>query len=141
MDIAMEAFDILRDQEDNLSVEKVGEALRAIGFNPTDAEVMDLVNKFDTNADGEISKAEWEEMVKDMDQFPKDNEEDIKNAFAVVAKGDPTISTAELTFIMTTLGTQLDESEAQAMVKTVDANGDGSVDWTEFTVMLKNPNA
>merc|ERR1719231_697519 len=101
MEAALEAFDILRDQDPNLSVEKVGEALRAIGYNPTDAEVMDLVNKFDTNADGEISKAEWEEMVKDMDQFPKDNEEDIKNAFAVVAKGDPTISTAELTFIMT----------------------------------------
>ena len=54
---------------------------------------------------------------------------------------DTNFQQAELTFIMTTLGTQLDESEAQAMVKTVDANGDGSVDWTEFTVMLKNPNA
>ena len=57
-----------------------------------------------------------------------------------MAKGDPTLSTQELVFIMTTLGTQLDEAEATAMVKTVDANGDGSVDWTEFTVMLKNPN-
>ena len=56
MEAALEAFDILRDQDPNLSVEKVGDALRAIGYNPTDSEVMDLVNKFDTNADGEIEK-------------------------------------------------------------------------------------
>merc|ERR550514_2457266 len=102
---------------------------------------MDIVNKFDSNSDGEISASEWKEMVAGMKQRAPENDADIKEAFSVVAKGDPNLSTKELVYIMTTLGTQLDETEAGAMVKTVDANGDGNVDYTEFLVMLKNPNA
>lgn len=40
MDDAMLAFNVYRDQDADLSVEQVGTALRAIGYNPTDAEVM-----------------------------------------------------------------------------------------------------
>lgn len=66
-----------------------------------------------------------------------DAPEDIKAAFEVVAKGSGSISTAELTFVMTSLGDALTEDEAKSMVKVVDANGDGNVDYTEFNVMLE----
>jgi hypothetical protein len=37
---AMEAYDILRDQNENLPIEQLGDGLRALGLNPTEVQVM-----------------------------------------------------------------------------------------------------
>ena len=36
----MEAYDILRDQEENLPIGQLGDGLRALGLNPTEVQVM-----------------------------------------------------------------------------------------------------
>lgn len=62
----LEAFDIFRDQLDAIPVENVGDALRALGFNPTESEVMQYINKYDTNADGHLDLEEWKAIVHAM---------------------------------------------------------------------------
>jgi calmodulin len=137
-----EVFLVYMNDEGNISSEKVGDALRAMGHNPSDAEVMKIVNKFDANADKEIDPEEWAAIVKSM-PAPNDAQvvEDIKAAFGVLSKCEPgseataSVETAELEYVFTNLGAKLSPEDAETMVKVVDANGDKQVDYSEFLCM------
>lgn len=155
----MEAYDILRDQEENLPIGQLGDGLRALGLNPTEVQVMvsdaitapvvsgsgsrantaartqEMANKYDTNADGEIDVDEWRSIVKDMLMFRKDDRRVLRDMFATVAKdtrddkGQPAIATEELVFIMSQLGTSLNAEQVKQVVSHVDASSDGLVSF------------
>jgi len=126
----------------NISVDNLGSAIRCLGFNPDDASVMATVNKYDTNADGELDYGEWENIVKGMHKSDDAQlQKDIETNFNILAKGSKDISTAELAYVMSALGSKLAKEAAEEMVKVVDANGDGSVDYTEFLKMRGVPGA
>ena len=136
-----EVFEIFQEGG-NISVDDLGPAIRCLGYNPDDATVMATVNKYDTNADGELDYQEWENIVKGQEQTDDAQlQKDIETNFAVLAKGDKDISTAELAYVMSALGSKLAKEAAEAMVKVVDSNGDGSVDYTEFLKMRGVPGA
>jgi len=136
-----EVFEIM-SEDGELDAEKLGDAIRAYGFNPSDAEVMEIANKYDTNADGKIDYGEWQSIAKGMVAgSDAELQEDIKKHFATLAKGEPTITTGELSHVCQTLGAKLDKEEADAMVKVVDGNGDGNVDAGEFMLMRGLPGA
>eukprot|EP00037_Helgoeca_nana_P006215 m.57546 g.57546 ORF g.57546 m.57546 type:complete len:275 (-) comp17105_c0_seq1:94-918(-) len=140
---AMEAYDILRDQNENLPIEQLGDGLRALGLNPTEVQVMEMANKYDTNADGEIDTQEWNSIVKDMLIFRKDDRRVLKEMFATVAKdtrdgdGKPAIATEELVFIMSQLGTSMNAAQVKKVVSVVDASNDGLVQYEEFVTMVQ----
>jgi Ca2+-binding EF-hand superfamily protein len=138
-----EVFEIF-SEEGNISVDDLGAAVRSLGFNPDDAEVMAIVNKYDVNADGNLDYSEFAEIVKGLNTVLPDDVElkaKIQENFSILAKGATTITTGELSYVMTALGSKLEKPAAEAMVKVVDANGDGSVDYTEFLAMRGVPNA
>lgn len=138
-----EVFEIFQEGG-NINSDDIGSAIRCLGYNPDDAEVMATVNKFDTNADGEFDYSEWEAIVKSYDATIVDDaqlQKDIETNFNILAKGAKDVSTAELAYVMTALGAKLEKSAADSMVKIVDANGDGSVDYTEFLAMRGVPGA
>jgi len=126
----------------NISVDDLGSAIRSLGYNPDDATVMATVNKYDVNADGNLDYGEWEQIVKGMEQSDDAQlQKDIETNFGILAKGAKDISTAELAYVMSALGSKLAKEAAEEMVKVVDANGDGSVDYTEFLKMRGVPGA
>jgi len=141
---AKEVFQTWMNDSGVLLAEDVILAIQSMGYNPTDAEAMEIVNQYDQNADGEIDESEWLTIVQNL---PKLNDgvddpslqQKIKEQFAVLAKGDSAVSTAELQYVFCNLGTKLDEGQAAEMIKVVDANSDGSVDAEEFMAMRGLP--
>lgn len=137
-----EVFQVYMNDAGNLPSDLVGDALRALGHNPADADVIKIVNKFDANADKEIDPKEWEDIVNSM-ETPKDADvqEAIKASFAVLSKCEKgaedkaSVETAELEYVFTHLGAKLNPEDAETMVKVVDSNGDGQVDYSEFLCM------
>lgn len=137
-----EVFMVYMNDAGNLPSDVVGDALRAMGYNPSDAEVMKIVNKFDVNADKEIDPDEWAAIVKSM---PPPNDariiEDVKASFGIMSKcaagqeEKAQVETAELEYVFTNLGAKLSPEDAATMVKVVDANSDGQVDYSEFLCM------
>jgi hypothetical protein len=64
---------------------------------------MKLVNKFDTNADGDIDPEEWKQICFQMEPSSGDYDtklvENIRTHFTTLAKGASTISTDELAYV------------------------------------------
>ena len=67
---------------------------------------------------------------------------EFKEAFSVFDDdGNGTISTGELGMVMHSLGQSPTEAELEAMVREVDADGDGDIDFSEFLGMMARGSA
>lgn len=70
-------------------------------------------------------------------ELTEDQIAEIKEAFALFDKdGDGTITTKELGTVMRSLGFTPTEAELQDMINEVDADGNGTIDFPEFLVLM-----
>ena len=134
-----EAFSLFdKDGDGTITTKELGTVMRSLGQNPTEAELQDMINEVDADGNGTIDFPEFLTMMarKMKDQ---DTEEDIIEAFRVFDKdGNGTISAAELRHVMTNLGEKLTDEEVDEMIREADVNGDGIIDYKEFTKIILN---
>ncbi|KAK7347550.1 hypothetical protein VNO80_22083 [Phaseolus coccineus] len=140
--------------------QELRESLRNIGIFMTEKEVDDIVVKYDSNGDGLIDFEEFCLLTSEcmggnkegggekeggvgMEGEEEDEEVNLKEAFDVFDKdNDGLISVEELALVLTSLG--LNEGrkteECKEMIKKVDMDGDGMVNFKEFKrMMMKGP--
>ncbi|XP_027332664.1 calmodulin-like protein 7 [Abrus precatorius] len=129
------------------------ESLRNIRILMTDKEIDDIVIKFDSNGDGLLDFEEFclligecmggqmgEEKEGDIGKEGED-EVNLKEAFDVFDKdNDGLISVEELALVLTSLGLREGKriEECKEMIKKVDMDGDGMVNFNEFKRMMMN---
>ena len=134
-----EAFSLFDKSGDGtITTKDLGTVIRALGKNPTEAELQDIINEVDPNGDGTVDFPSFLTIMarKMKDQ---DTEEDIIEAFRVFDKdGNGTISAAELRHVTTNLGEKLTDEEVDEMIREADVNGDGIIDYKEFTKIILN---
>lgn len=133
-----EAFKIFdKDGDGKIDRTELGTVMRALGQNPTQREIDDLVNEIDQNNDSVINFAEFLTMMARQVK-EQDVEAEILEAFKVFdADGDGKISQAELIRVLTTIGEKLTEEEAKQMLEAADTDSDGQIDIEEFARVLK----
>lgn len=133
-----EAFKIFdKDGDGKIDRTELGTVMRALGQNPTQREIDDLVNEIDQNNDSVINFAEFLTMMARQVK-EQDVEAEILEAFKVFdADGDGKISQAELIRVLTTIGEKLSEEEAKQMLEAADTDSDGQIDIEEFARVLK----
>ena len=103
--------------------------MRSLGQNPTEAELMDMINEVDVDGNGTV---DFDEFLIMMVRKSKeaDSEEELKQAFQVFDKdGNGFISAAELRYVMTSLGEKLTQEEVDEMIREADTDGDGQVNY------------
>lgn len=130
------------------------ESLRNLRILMTDSEIDDIVVKFDSNGDGLIdfdefclltsesirgggSEGEYENKEGELEE----EEVDLKEAFDVFDKDkDGLISVEELALVLTSLGLREGKKieECKEMIRKVDMDGDGMVNFNEFKRMMIN---
>lgn len=140
--------------------------MRSLGQNPTEAELMDMIQEVSILSFGMLSSLAliWNDVFSpvlrfsmpqiDADgsgtiDFPEfltmmarkmkdtDSEEEILEAFKVFDKdGNGFISAAELRHIMTNLGEKLTDEEVDEMIREADIDGDGQINYEEFVKMM-----
>ena len=80
-----------------------------------------------------------------VDKLTDEQREEFKEAFSLFDKdGDGCISTEELGTVMRSLGQNPTEAELQDMINEIDEDGNGTVEFNEFLVMMvkkSDPNA
>ena len=71
------------------------------------------------------------------DHLTEEQTAEFREAFALFDKdGDGTISTKELGTVMNSLGQKPTAAELEVMIKEIDTDGNGEIDFDEFLAMM-----
>ena len=136
-DAYQQAFALFdKDGNGDISTAELGTVMRSLGENPSDAEILEMINEVDGNGDGTIDFDEFVPlMARKMDET--NQEEMLKAAFRCFDEdGNGTISDTELRAILTTRGDKLTNAEVDEVMKGADKDGDGTIDYKEFVKVL-----
>lgn len=130
-----ELFD--RDAEGTIKTTDVGTVLRALGRNPSEAELRTLIREIDSEGNGKIDFSDFLAIIK-LDKGRKaDKEEEIQDAFKVFDKdGSGEIQTAELRHVLMNLGEKFTEEEVESLIVEAQLDAMGSVKYGELISLL-----
>merc|ERR1711934_1334996 len=115
----------------------MGTVLRSLGQNPTEAELVALMEEVDKDKSGTIEFEEFIDLMARTNKTHEQMEEEIKNAFLTFdADGSGFITREELVETLTTMGDPVDEETINGMIAEADLDGDGKINYAEFTKIM-----
>ncbi|KAK3578505.1 hypothetical protein CHS0354_007756 [Potamilus streckersoni] len=132
-----EAFNMFdKDGDGKITTKELGEVMRSLGRDPTNAELEDMISEVDIDGNGTIDRKEFLDMMARKIKNT-DKEKALRQAFNMFDKdGNGFITPAELRQVMGNLGEKLTDEEVDEMIKEADMDGDGRVNYIEFTRMM-----
>merc|ERR1712167_482090 len=108
----------------------MGTVLRSLGQNPTEAELAALMEEVDKDKSGTVEFEEFVDLMQRTNKTKEQMEEEIKNAFLTLdADGSGYIDRQEL----------VDEETINGMIAEADLDGDGKINYAEFTKIMLSP--
>lgn len=133
-----EAFDLFdTDKSGSIDYHELKVAMRALGFDVKKAEVLKLMKEYDRNETGQVTYADFLDIMTQKIS-ERDPEEEIRKAFQLFDDdGSGAISLKNLRRVSKELGESLSDDELQAMIEEFDKNGDGVIDIEEFLSIMK----
>lgn len=133
-----EAFMLFDTKGDGMiPASQVGEVLRALGQNPTEAEVRRLVQNQKTDANARITFEMFLPILQAVSSKPiKDTVEDFIEGLRHFDKdGNGFISSAELRHMLTSLGEKMTEEEVEGLIHGQE-DSQGNINYEEFVKMV-----
>ncbi|KAF8920460.1 EF-hand protein [Dissophora ornata] len=130
----------LFDRKGNGTIEasSLGDLLRALGQNPTQSQVRDLVAEADPSGANIINFDTFLKVLMRPDGFkPAGTFQEFINGFKVFDKeGNGYISVGELRYVLTNLGEKLSDVEVDELMKGVEVDKSGKVNYEDFVKMI-----
>lgn len=132
LDEAFRKLDVNHDGR--LSLDELLSGCRKVFPNMSEDEAREIFEKADADGNGELDYTEW--ITATIDKKRILSMENLKAAFKMFdIDGDGRISTAELKTILGK-GKDIDEEVWEQIVKEIDENDDGEIDFEEFEHMM-----
>jgi calmodulin len=125
-----------KDRDGIITSNQLGTVMRCLGLNPTEAHLLDILDKEDPKKTGKI---EFNQFCAIMEQKKdeKVNEKEILEAFRVFDRdGTGKLSVAELRHIMGNLGEKMTDQEVEDMISMANVNPDGTVNYEQYVKMM-----
>ena len=133
----MDAFNMFDTNHDGtINSQKIGELMRKLGKNPTEAQLSQIIRNIAKNDSKQIG---FDEFVELMEQKNRENDPEIEiiNMFQIFNKeNNGLISNEELFHIIRTFGETLTDEEIQEIITEADVDGDGFINYEEFVRMM-----
>ena len=132
-----DSFSLFDKNGDNvISTSELATVMRSLGQSPTEAEMKQIIAEFDKDHSGTLDFAEFLQLMANKLKDPI-TEAELHEAFKIFDKdGSGSISAAELRHVMTNIGEKLTDEEIEDILQDADVNGDGQLDFYEFSKML-----
>lgn len=143
-----EAFRLFdKDGDGTITKEELGRVMRSLGQFARVEELQDMLQEVDSDGDGNVSFEEFVSILSKSMSGPAGNtssaeqeERELRDAFRVFDKHNRGyICASDLRAVLQCLGEDLSEEEIEDMIKEVDADGDGRIDFLEFVRALGEP--
>ncbi|CAL1688911.1 unnamed protein product [Lasius platythorax] len=142
-----EAFRLFdKDGDGTITKDELGRVMRSLGQFARAEELRTMLQEIDIDGDGNVSFEEFVEIVSNIGAStaaPTDQdqeEQELRDAFRVFDKHNRGYITAsDLRAVLQCLGEDLSEEEIEDMIKEVDVDGDGRIDFYEFVHALGEP--
>lgn len=128
-----------KNGDGKITKKELSDSLENLGISISDPDMIQMIEKIDINGDGCVDIDEFEELYKSI-MDDKDEDEDMREAFNVFDQnGDGFITEEELSTVLASLGFKHGKAleECKRMIKKVDSDGDGMVNFMEFKQMMK----
>lgn len=130
---AFNLFD--KDRDGKISKDEMIKAFRDLGHVCTDEDIYEIFKQFECK-DG-IDYKIFEEIATQKRFSRGKLDTDLKEAFKIFDRENMNyIATEDLKFILANYCNTLTNHEVNAMIKEIDANGDGNVSFEEFINMI-----
>ena len=136
--IVFNRFDVNGDGK--ISAVELTDIMKALGSDTSPEEVTRMMEEIDTDRDGFINLEEFAGFLKNSNNVDEDGgAKELKEAFEMYdLNKNGLISSSELHQILTRLGEGCSLQDCKNMIKTVDSDGDGFVNFEEFKKMMTN---
>nr|GMD34042.1 probable calcium-binding protein CML15 [Ipomoea batatas] len=126
------------DADGSLTHLELAALLRSLGIRPSGDQVYVMLNNMDVNGNGSI---EFEELVNaimpDITAEILGNQEKLLEVFNSFDRdGNGFITLPELAGSMAKMGQALTYNQLKAMLEEADTDGDGAINFTEFTAIM-----
>ncbi|GKC59852.1 calmodulin-like protein 3 [Tanacetum coccineum] len=128
-----------RNGDGKITKQELAKSLENLGIYIPDDDLAQMIEKIDVNKDGFVDMEEFGELYQTI-LGERDEEEDMREAFNVFDQNrDGFITVEELRSVLSSLGLRQGRSieECRLMIKKVDEDGDGMVNYKEFKQMMK----
>ncbi|KAL5013783.1 hypothetical protein ScPMuIL_008053 [Solemya velum] len=119
-----------------ITTTELGTVMKSLSMTPTEAELRDIIEEADVDGNGTIDFPEFLQMMaRRIEEI--DRELIVKETFKLFDKdGDGFITSEELYWVMCNIGHRLSHEEIDGMIREADEDGDGVIDYREFTKMM-----
>jgi calmodulin len=120
----------------SVDAKMIGTAMRGVGLNPTEAQV----SEWKKEAGGSVDAAKFKAMAIKKIGEANDSTDEITESFSVFDKdGNGYISAVEFKHILVTMGEALSEKEIKEVMKEVDIDSHGMINYNEFASIIYTP--
>ncbi|XP_043693982.1 probable calcium-binding protein CML18 [Telopea speciosissima] len=128
-----------------ISSTELGNVLNALGSETSPDEIKRMMAEIDTDGDGFIDLKEFADFHrggKNGDSNTAGGMKELKDAFNMYDRDkNGLISVTELHMVLKNLGEKCSIHDCSKMIRSVDADGDGNVNFEEFKKMMTNGRA
>ncbi|CAD5119994.1 DgyrCDS8577 [Dimorphilus gyrociliatus] len=126
-----EAFQVFdKDGNGSISTKELGMVMRSLGQNPTEQDLMEMINEVDIDGSGAVDFSEFVNMMaKKMNK--SDSDEEVKEAFRVFnSVKDGAIDVTELRMVLEWLhNDNAVQEDIDAIIKDVDKDMDNKITY------------
>ena len=136
-----EVFDLFdKDRDGSISTKELGDLMRALGANPTQTELQEMINEVDSTSTGKIFFNDFLRVIAYHKVCMRDSDDsDTLDAFVAMggnADGSGKIDASKLIDIVKMeFGMTID---IKKLIEEIDIDGSGEIEYNEFKALLSN---